>query len=95
MFQPAEYMRIAPQIGGAPDLGKSFAQLRQEQADDMRILPHGGRTQSGGQQPHPRLKRFFEGMGRTFHGSGGGAGLAIRSTARAYSAKTSWAVRWI
>ena len=93
MFQPAEDMRIAPQIGGPPDLGKRGAQIRQEQTDGLRILTRGGRPQRGGQQPHARLQRFFQRVGRTFHGSFGGAAWAMRSTARAYSAKTSWGVR--
>ena len=95
MFQPAEDMRIAPEIGRPPDLGKRGAQIRQEQTDGLRILTRGGRPQRGGQQPRARLQRLFQGMGRTFHGSFGGAGLSMRSTARAYSAKTSWGVRWI
>jgi hypothetical protein len=37
--------------------------------------------------------RFFQGMGRTFHGSGGSAGLSLRSTARAGSRRRGAPIR--
>src|ERR1700752_4726175 len=92
MLQPAEHVRIAAELIGAPNLRETLAQIRHEIAEGMFVLFYGSGTQRGSQQPDAGTQSLLQRMGRRSHTNCGCSSLAICATARVYSAKTSCGV---
>src|SRR5262249_17981351 len=87
MLQPAEHVRIPPQIVWPANFRESLCEVTNEEPRGQVVVPRSGASQGGGQQPHAGLERCFQRRG-AFHFSGGCGSFAICSTARLYSVNT-------